>query len=878
MNPNPLLLLLLAPLIPGVAEGGKTLTLSDFEDSASLRLWGKPDHAQLVEKHATSGKQALKVTLSKSLASGSWSRLPGDWSRFDHLRIDFFNPGKLMKLALRFKDGSGKGYDLWNYEIPNGPHRAAFELKKIGAKMNLSDVRQFWFHESGKSSPPAVLYLDNVRLTAGTSMPPPPKPPSSRPERPVPVAVRGGGFVNLGVGGGGYMHSPSLSPHDPLLMQTSCDMGGRYLSSDGGKSWTMVPFWKIPGHSGRAAFDPGNVYLLGGNRVSSSPDKGKTWNVLPALPLEEKEKALLVRTLGTKSRILAVGTDRGLLLSSDRGTNWKRLSFGRIHDLDHLGDTLFVAAGKTLKASRDLGRSWSDLNFGIPENQAISLACGQDDKGMVLHALLDDKDTLVTTRDWGKNWVSNQVGGKPSRSASTLDMAANQTRILFVNRSEELWRSVDFGKSWERSIYARRGVAPGVENSEFCGRRKWGFGRINFAVDPVDSSRVMVTCMSDLFLSVDAGKTWQQSYNEDVGRIQPGSKDFFCRTRGLTMTSAWQYHVDPWDRKYQYVCYTDFGFIRSIDGGGSWAGSPPANSVYAMQFHPNSTRIFGAASSVHDIPGWGFTYDKFYKGGRVVYSDDRGDTWHTLGKGYPDIPCTFLELDRFRSKGNALVFWATFYGNKGGGLYRSDDSGLNWRQVKGLGYPHNDHFLEVRVHPKTGEIFVSVSGTRKEGTKDFKTGGFWYSKNDGRTWTDVAKSLDLRWQERFALVPSQPGTVYLATSTPPWHRQGGVYRTTDSGKTWKQVLDVSITKQVPYTSSGTLQVLSVDVHPTKPNVVYACTASHGLWCSQDGGDTWKFMEVPHFRVSHVKVDPANPELIYVTTFGGGTWRGYYLPG
>ena len=70
---------------------------------------------------------------------------------------------------------------------------------------------------------------------------------------------------------------------------------------------------------------------------------------------------------------------------------------------------------------------------------------------------------------------------------------------------------------------------------------------------------------------------------------------------------------------------------------------------------------------------------------------------------------------------------------------------------------------------------------------------------------------------------------------------------------------------------------SVDVHPSKPNIVYACTASHGLWCSQDRGNTWKFMEVPHFRVSHVKVDPANPELIYVTTFGGGTWRGYYLP-
>jgi len=878
MQPIRFHLIFLLTFSLSVVEGNEKRLLSDFEDTESLRLWGKPDNAQLVSEHVTQGKQALKVTLSKGLVAGTWSRLPRDWSKFDHLRIDFHNPGKLVKLAVRFKDGSGKGYDLWNYEIPTGPHRAAFDLKKISSRINLSDMRQFWFHDSAKPNPPAILYLDNVRFTSGIFLPPAPKPVSSPETAPVPRAVKGAGFVNLGIGGGGYMHSPSFSPYDPKFMQTSCDMGGRYLSSDGGKSWIMVPFWKIPGHSGRAAFDPVNVYLIGGNRVSASPDKGKTWNVLPPLPLEEKEKTRLVRTLGERSKLLAVGTDRGLLVSTDRGGSWKRMNFGKTNDLDHLGDHLFVASEKTLQASRDLGRTWIDLTRNIGGKQVISLACGQRGKDMVLHALLEDKDTLLTSRDWGKSWVSDQVGGKPSRSASTIDMASNQTGTLFINRNEELWRSMDFGKSWERSIYARRGVAPGVENSEFTGRRKWGFGRLNFTVDPVNANRVLVTCMSDLFLSSDTGKTWTQSYNDDLGRIQPGSKDFFCRTRGLTMTSAWQYHVDPWDRKYQYICYTDFGFIRSIDGGKSWASSPPANSVYAMQFHPNSTRIFGAASSVHDIPGWGFTYDKFYKGGRVVYSDDRGDTWHTLGKGYPNIPCTFLELDRFRSKGNDLVFWATFYGNKGGGLYRSDDSGLNWRQVKGLGYPHNDHFLEVRVHPKTGEIYVSVSGTRKEGTKDFKTGGFWYSDNDGKSWANVAKSLDLRWQERFALVPSEPGTVYLATSTPPWHRQGGVYRTRDSGKTWKQVLDVSITKQVPYTSSGTLQVLSVDVHPTKPNIVYACTASHGLWCSQDRGDTWKFMEVPHFRVSHVKVDPANPELIYVTTFGGGTWRGYYLPG
>jgi photosystem II stability/assembly factor-like uncharacterized protein len=867
-------LLILAPSI--ILAAGERL-LSDFEDANSLRLWGKPDNAHLVDEHATQGKQALKITLSKGLTSGSWSRLPRDWSKYDHLRLDFFNPGESIRLAVRFKDGTGKGYDLWNYSVPKGPHAAAFDLKKVGAKINLSDIRQFWFHDTAKPNPPTVLYLDNVRFTTGIVLPRPSKLVVSPANTVIPKAVKGAPFVNLGVGGGGYMHSPSISPFDPLFMQTSCDMGGRYLSSDGGKSWGMVPFWQIAGHSGRAAFDRQKVYLLGGGRISESSDKGKTWKVLPALPLEEKEKAVLVRTLGTGGKLLTVGTDRGLLVSSDQGRSWKRSKLGKVYDLDHLGDVIFVAAENTLQASQDLGRTWIDLSRGIGDKQVVSLACGRDRAGMILHALLDDKNTLLTTRDWAKTWTKSMLGGDPSRSAPTIDMASNQTQVLYANRSGELWRSIDFGKTWQRSIYARRGIAPGVEDSEFCGRRKWGFGRLNFAVDPMNGKRLMVTSMSDLFLSVDAGKTWKQSYNDNLGRIQPGSNDFFCRTRGLTMTSAWQYHIDPWDRRYQYICYTDFGFLRSIDGGKSWATSPPANSCYAMQFHPNSTRIFGAASSVHDIPGWGFTYDKYYKGGRVVYSDDRGDTWNTLGKGYPNIPCTFLELDRFRSKGDNLVFWATFYGNKGGGLYRSDNSGMNWRQVKGLGYPTNDHFLEVRVHPKTGEIYVSVSGTRKEGTKNFETGGFWYSKDNGKSWTNVAKSLDLRWQERFALVPTEPGTVYLATSTPPWHRQGGVYRTTDSGKNWKQVLDVSITKQVPFTSSGTLQVLSVDVHSTKPNVVYASTASHGLWCSQDRGNTWEFMKVPHFRVSHVKVDPANPELIYATTFGGGTWRGYYLP-
>ncbi len=50
-------------LAPAVILAAEERLLSDFEDASSLRLWGKPDNAQVVDEHATQGKQAVKITL-----------------------------------------------------------------------------------------------------------------------------------------------------------------------------------------------------------------------------------------------------------------------------------------------------------------------------------------------------------------------------------------------------------------------------------------------------------------------------------------------------------------------------------------------------------------------------------------------------------------------------------------------------------------------------------------------------------------------------------------------------------------------------------------------------------------------------------------------
>ena len=68
-----------------------------------------------------------------------------------------------------------------------------------------------------------------------------------------------------------------------------------------------------------------------------------------------------------------------------------------------LGDTLFLAGDKSFTISKDLGKTWTDTSPKEAGGKQITcITSGQDRTGMVLFALLDDKYTLLSTRDWGQ--------------------------------------------------------------------------------------------------------------------------------------------------------------------------------------------------------------------------------------------------------------------------------------------------------------------------------------------------------------------------------------------------------------------------------------------------------------------------------------------
>jgi hypothetical protein len=172
----------------------------------------------------------------------------------------------------------------------------------------------------------------------------------------------------------------------------------------------------------------------------------------------------------------------------------------------------------------------------------------------------------------------------------------------------------------------------------------------------------------------------------------------------------------------------------------------------------------------------------------------------------------------------------------------------------------------------TGTLYCLVTGMRS-GSTFTPRGGVWRSSNGGDTWQEITGAR-FAWPTDVAVADAN--TIYVSVSAAPGFSQDGVWKTTNGGINWTQVLTGS---QMGYWHTpGYTHALTVKVHPDNPNIVYCGTVDHGLWVSTDAGTTWNpFSNIPFQAPTNVAFDPLDRTKIYVTTFGGGVWKGYYLP-
>jgi photosystem II stability/assembly factor-like uncharacterized protein len=156
-------------------------------------------------------------------------------------------------------------------------------------------------------------------------------------------------------------------------------------------------------------------------------------------------------------------------------------------------------------------------------------------------------------------------------------------------------------------------------------------------------------------------------------------------------------------------------------------------------------------------------------------------------------------------------------------------------------------------------------------------GGVWKSTDYGRTWQPVFDDQPTQSIGAIAVAPSDASTVYVASGEglhrPDLSVGDGIYKSTDAGKTW-QHLGLRDGQQIP--------ALAVD--PRDANRLFAAVLGHpyganedrGIYRSTDGGATWKKVLYKDANTggSDVKIDPQHPDVIYASLWESrlGPWE------
>ncbi|HEX5217544.1 MAG TPA: hypothetical protein VFV98_18920 [Vicinamibacterales bacterium] len=184
------------------------------------------------------------------------------------------------------------------------------------------------------------------------------------------------------------------------------------------------------------------------------------------------------------------------------------------------------------------------------------------------------------------------------------------------------------------------------------------------------------------------------------------------------------------------------------------------------------------------------------------------------------------------------VYWVA---TAAGGLWRSENRGNDWTPMFDNGGAFN--LSTVVIDPKNSDVIWLGTGENSNPRSAMIGSGVFKSTDGGKTWS-AAMLPNSEHIGNIQIDPRNSSVVYVAAMGPLWSSGGdrGIYKTTDGGATWKNVLNIS-----PDTGGN-----EVHIDPNNPQVLYASTwqrrrgvgqmigggPESKLYKSLDAGNTW----------------------------------------
>jgi len=580
--------------------------------------------------------------------------------------------------------------------------------------------------------------------------------------------------------------------------------------------------------------------------------------------------------------------------------------------------------------STDGGTSWRLVTESMPNFSAWHIELHPSNPDVMWACDVYGRYPVIHSTDAGETWQLKEDGlvGIPSRQVTKLALLNNDT--LFISTGLDsaanarsgngIFRSIDGGNTWNQTGLQGKSVpciATTPLDQVLAGT--FGFG-LQFSANggntwfvhndlpsnaivhqvEVKDSVVAVATAADVFLSTDAGQTFQSigfgAYDISIARTDPEPEVYSSFLQKYTPSSGWTPIVDTLlPDSLLMLGVSAFGdtiffnylanspeMVYSTSGGSSWSHTPttPAASYVAdLAINPNDgdhlvVAMIGSNNIGRDIEC-------------LMESGNGGLSWSRTG---PESSATRIIIDYGDSD--------TWYlGTFQDGLFKTSDGGDSWNNVR----PGLRQVVDLLQADNNVDLLLLSEITYSDPTTPVSEGLF-RSTNGGATFDTVfpAHAIQL-------LQLPQSDRLLMATAF------NGIYESTNAGLSWQgpfalnglKVTALYFYNEHIYAGAEFGQLIQLDldgditntfVSPWEPNAEITnilfkegrlfvgtngaendqnVVSNHGeIWFTDNLGVTWQnvqanlantqFFGTNSFQVSANK--------LWVSTYGGGVFR------
>ena len=681
---------------------------------------------------------------------------------------------------------------------------------------------------------------------------------------------------------GGRTRAATGVPGQPNLFYIGAVNGGVWKSDDYGRIWTPI-FDQQPTQSigaiAVAPLDPNIIYVASGeglhrpdlsvgNGIYKSTDAGKTWTHLglrdgqqiPALVVDRRDpNRLYAAVLGHP---YGPNEERGIFRSTDGGKTWLNVlsvdentggsdiemdpsnpdvlyaSLWEVREGPWEDNNEFQGTSGGLFKSTDGGNTWHPLTKGLPNKLTqinVAIAASQPSRLYATVATTERGEYgsgaglgVYRSDDAGENWHVATTDPRPAIRIGGGDLPVPKVDPknpdVVYSVSIVTVRSIDGGKTWT----SLRG-SPGGDDYQ------------NLWINPNDPNIILVVSDQGAIVTVNGGETWSSWYNQPTAQLYH-----------VGVTNTFPYQVCAGQQESGSVCISS----RGNDG-----------VITLRDWRPVATIEYGYVAPDPLNP------DVIYGGGRNEVSKYHRSTGQVQNVTPIPVLAGKYRVDRteptlFSPIDPHILYFSSNV------LFKTTDGGQSWQAIspdltrENPGVPPSVGTLAEK-NPDAGKqrgVIYALAPSFKDvnalwaGTDD---GLIWTTRDGGKNWSNITPPELTAWSKVTQIEASHfdDQSAYASVSRfriDDLHPY--IYRTHDSGKTWK-LISGSLPADAP--------VDTVREDPARKGLLFAGTES-SVWVSFDDGDHWQSLQLnlPHTSMRDLWIHDSD---LIVATHGRSFW-------